>query len=159
MLAEKLLSILADLYNPALCIGILAVMYRLRRWRLIGYATAQLGLYWSGAFGISLLDYLFPLWPKIGWDYSTHTAFAGTCVWFLWRYRQHPALWILSLLIYFWLMRHLGFHTIEDMASTLIVILLWSLTIDTLLNRVKNGNSDSSQIPAYERNPDPDHRP
>lgn len=158
MISDNALSILADLYNPALCIGILLVMFRLRRWRSIGRATALLGLYWLGAFGISLLDYLFPLWSRIGWDYSTHTAFAAACVWFLWRYRQQAALWILSLLVYFWLMRHLRYHTIADMASTLAVMLLWLQLADVLLKMFKNGNSNSSQIPKYERNPNSDHQ-
>jgi hypothetical protein len=151
------LPLIADLYIPALLLSIAVILCKRPH---KAKALMALGISMIGVYGIRVLDQFTSLWPRAGWDYSTHTAFAAVCVWFLWRNLRH-VIWPWSLAGYFALMIHLRYHTLADILSTLAVMALWISLQEKMLPRhraVKNDSLNSSQSPAYERDRNLDHR-
>lgn len=77
----------------------------------------------SLAYVWMLLDAWLALWPRLGLDYSTHTAVALALVMFLLQQRPRlAALWISILLGYAALMRLQDYHTVADMLSTALAV-------------------------------------
>lgn len=134
---HTLLAVIADVYSPVLLLAIGLTIFRLpHKFK----AAAVVGFYMMGVYGIMLLDYVGSLWPKAGLDYSTHTAFAAVCVWFLWKNTQGMAgrlIWPVSLLLYLGLMRLQAYHSILDMITTLAAIAVWIATQDFVLARLR----------------------
>jgi hypothetical protein len=62
----------------------------------------------------------------LGWDYSTHTAFALAMVWPLWLYQTSHWrwLWPVSFIGYAGLMLVQQYHTLLDIVSTAVVMLI-----------------------------------
>jgi hypothetical protein len=84
------------------------------------------------AFGFMAIDNPIKLWLKLGLDYSTHSAVALVLVLFL--YLRKPKLciyYIASLLLHFWLMVLLQYHSAPDVFSTVLIILPFNLSIFT----------------------------
>jgi hypothetical protein len=159
---HNLFAVTADIYSPALLLGIAIIMLKqphAHRQALLAAIVAYL----MGVYGLMLVDKAASLWQRVGLDHSTHTAFAAACVWFLWKHTQKPwrAFWLWSLAAYFALMIHLGYHTAADILSTMTVTALWIVMYDLALakrRKIKTGNLDSSQTQAYERDPHRDHQ-
>lgn len=154
------LDCIADLYNPFLllcCFVLLAKrFYSNRSVKSLALQVMALGLYLLGVYALMALDQRFYIWPALGWDYSTHSAFAVACCWFLWsgsksRIKARIS-WSLSLLGYLLLMHYQRYHTAIDMISTMLVIALWIAIVDRCLRRFKSGNLSSSQNPGYGHN-------
>ncbi len=99
-------------------------------------------------YGLMFVDQTLHIWPKQGWDYSTHTAAAAACCWYLWHLKNNlknsvkknvkkkPSalntffqsktvylFWPVSLLVYLGLMRYQGYHTWVDMVTTILALL------------------------------------
>ena len=79
MLSYEQLDRVADAHNPLLgvmwALLCLAPLFR-RQW---GYASARFVVGICAllvAYGLMWLDNAAVLWPRLGWDYSTHTAVA-----------------------------------------------------------------------------------
>ena len=77
------LDCIADLYNPFLllcCFVLLAKrFYSNRSVKSLALQVMALGLYLLGVYALMALDQRFYIWPALGWDYRTHSAFAGAC--------------------------------------------------------------------------------
>lgn len=126
MLSPAAWALLADLYSPFLVVFALVrlgrVLLRDRRQavedglRLVGM------LVW--VYGVMGADMALTLWGRWGADYSTHTAFALVFVLFLARNSLAAVLWSLSLVLYAILMILLGYHTLTDILSTALVLIL-----------------------------------
>lgn len=158
---DQFLAVAADIYSPLLLLGIAIVIIKHRQTSI--RALTAIGVYMVGVYGFMLLDRVASLWPRIGLDYSTHTAFAAVCVWFLWRNSEVPwrSVWLWSLMAYFAAMIHLRYHTVADILSTMGVMAMWIAAYDmtsAMREKIKNGNSDSSQTQACERDPRRDHQ-
>lgn len=91
------------------------------RQRLWFYLAAGIGL--SNVYLWQWLDHQFRLWPAVGLDYSTHTAFAVSLIVSLAVLRR-SWLWGLVplLLAYAILMRYLHYHTFMDVFTTTLAI-------------------------------------
>ncbi len=123
------LDFIADLYNPLLAICALIFGFWFGRYKLnklkwaITYSI-ELLIYLTLVYGLGYLDSRFGLWPSLGWDYSTHTAFALAMIWPLWLYQYAKWRWIwpVSFVFYAGLMLYQGYHTLTDILSTSVVI-------------------------------------
>lgn len=155
-------AIIADIYSPILLIVIAAIFRNspTERRRLVSAMAA----YMAGAFGFMLLDKTASLWPRFGLDYSSHTAFAVVCVWWICK-NLKPSFWRIfwgaSLFVYFALMVHLNYHTTTDILTTMSAIGLWIAFYEILsaaIRKFKTGNLNSSQTQAYEHDPHRDHQ-
>lgn len=119
-------ALLADLYAPLLVVFSLIRLGRVLlrdRQRAVEDGLRLLGmLVW--VYGLMGLDLALTIWGRWGADYSTHTAFALAFVLFLARNSLAAVLWGLSLVLYAILMILLGYHTLADILSTALVLIL-----------------------------------
>lgn len=110
----------ADAVNPFLAIvALVMLVLRARRsWReaaLYGAATA-VGL--AGIYAVAAADRQFALWPRIGGDYSLHTAFAvsiGASM-MLWTRRGRASL-ALFVAAYLVVIAVMNYHTVRDIIA------------------------------------------
>ena len=139
------LDAIADAYIPLLAIiffiglTVSAVMVLKDRQflrRVFVFFASLLGI----AYGFMFLDNTFHLWPYVNLDYSTHTAVSLTlvianCL----LARQFWKLIISSFILYVLLMLYQKYHTVLDIFSTAIPIVLIALVLIKLLSlREKN---------------------
>jgi hypothetical protein len=120
------LDAIADAYIPSLGLIWLAVSlaaFAARSWRLGGWRLL-LGL--SGlavGYAVMFLDEALGIWPRLGLDYSTHTALAIAFV--AVNGRLLPRLWALwgaSLAAYMGLMLYQEYHSALDVLTTAAVV-------------------------------------
>lgn len=128
-MSYEALDQIADLYNPLLLLAALILTTLSCRGSQAPYTNwlkriVLVGCGLALVYGVQYLDHRLQLWPRLGWDYSTHTAFAMAMVWPLWYYGRPPWRWVwpTSLVIYGVLMLYQRYHTLADMVSTAIVI-------------------------------------
>ena len=133
MLSYQQIDIIADSFIPLLlllCILIISINF-IRRRRHTG--ISQLTILLLGiayVYAIYWLDKLLNLWTKLGWDYSTHTALALMLSVFLFSYIKKLRYWIALLFVtYLLIMLYQQYHTIQDMVSTIIIILPVSILL------------------------------
>jgi hypothetical protein len=119
----RVLDKIADATNIALMLWLLAVL-------VLGTKNKTLpGKAWLAAllpialvYIVKTLDSKLHLWKSIGADYSTHSALAAALVIALYFLdRSHRALAIAVFVAYEILIWLLGFHTLLDIGSTLLV--------------------------------------
>ncbi len=129
------MGIVADIYIPLIILLIaielifddksLAVIKKSFKFRLL-----LLIFMLCSAFGFMAIDSTIKLWPKLGLDYSTHSAVALVLVLFLYLLKPKFCIYyIASLLLYFWLMVLLQYHSVLDVFSTVLIILPLNLGI------------------------------
>ncbi len=119
------LDAIADSVNPGLVLLTLFVAWRYRAregvvpWALVMTTVTSLIF----VYVIQYADTRFGLWPSLGLDYSTHTAFAVAVVTSLALYAS-KLLWVLLplLLLYAALMMYLDYHTLADILTSAFVI-------------------------------------
>lgn len=128
-MSYETLDVIADAYNSLLLLSLALFCLFQTQKQEFGLRTAlsyavELFLYLSVVYGLKYLDDRFGLWPSLGWDYSTHTAFALAMVWPLWLYLKAPLRWVwpFSFVMYAMLMMYQGYHTFTDILSTAVVI-------------------------------------
>ena len=121
------LDIIADAVNPVLALLALAFPWLDRE------AIRRCGSRWSFwtrtllslavVYAIMLADERFRLWPVLGLDYSTHTAFAVAIITSVSAMSRR---WLFVLapvfLAYAELMIYLGYHSSLDILATALVI-------------------------------------
>lgn len=118
-----ILDLLADAIDPLLALFALAApTLRRRAWRraLYYYLAGSLGM--AVVYGIWALDGWLGLWARWGMDYSTHTAFAVSAAITL-SFWMKAWRWALAMVVvgYAFLLRHLGYHDVLDMATSAAV--------------------------------------
>lgn len=119
---------IADSFNPAT--GIAAVCVALaplltQQWRASGLRLAALlcGLFVT--YGLMHLDKHFGIWNTVSLDYSTHTAFALVATGFLaLTVRKLALVWGGLFAGYVALMLYQGYHTVYDVMTTALAVLL-----------------------------------
>ena len=122
----KTLDCIADAHNPVLGLLWIALVLRAfasRRWRT-GAWRALFGLYaLVVAYGMEQVDIATGAWPRLGLDYSTHTAVAVAMVaTLLATSRIGGWLAVVSFALYAPLMLHQGYHGVGDILSTTLVV-------------------------------------
>ncbi len=128
-MSQGALSIVADIYIPLITLVIVIELtltnklltnnQHLLKFRLL-LLTGSL----ASAFGLMAIDNIFQLWASLGLDYSTHSAVALGLVLLLCLLKPTVYIYYLvSLLLYFWLMVLLRYHTALDILSTVLIIL------------------------------------
>lgn len=116
-------AITADLYTP------IAIIYSIMLLRKV-YLSAQFlptitSIFQSIVivYTVMFADESLSIWPRIGLDYSTHTAIALVFVihhcFSQAKYKMYS---ILLFILYLILMKGMGYHSVLDMLTTSIVI-------------------------------------
>ena len=127
---------LADAYTPVLLV--VALIYCFRTWKNLA-PWLQLFSSILVVYGWMFIDNKYHLWPKVGLDYSTHTAAALALTIFI-SVRQRNILVVLGL----WsvllgcgqLMVLLGYHSWQDILSTALVVGCFTGSIYILYSRL-----------------------
>lgn len=147
----KIADRIADAVNPLLALGLILFLVAATRKKEIdsrSWLAAALGI--ALAFGLHAVDNRLHLWPKIGADYSTHSAICAALLIPLAFLR--PRWWPLCagvLALYAALMMMLGFHTLLDIVSTLLIVAsLILLAHFLLLCKPVARNAENEIIPA-----------
>lgn len=124
---SRLLAILADAYMPAIALLLAYCLYLTYKEskRFFKGQLFLLTILLFVVYGFMFLDNIYKVWPKMGLDYSTHSAlfFAlSLCVYTI----KSTFKYILGALLfsYFWMLIYLEYHTFLDILSTISVILL-----------------------------------
>lgn len=137
LLSYQTLDTIADAYVPALAIiALVSMAAKLGQPRLALKEFCAFALLAFLAYGIMFMDATHRLWASQGWDYSTHTATAAACVWYLfWLHKSKRVLggffqqpwiyvfWPISLVGYLALMRYQQYHNWPDMLTTLVALM------------------------------------
>ena len=79
MLDYKTLDFIADLYVPLLLLALVVLMVRsiiATDWQRFRIEISLLFYGFIIVYGLMFSDQLFSIWPRLGLDYSTHTAIA-----------------------------------------------------------------------------------
>ncbi len=147
MLTE-ILDTIADSINPGLALLALALPWINReafaasgsRWFFL--ACTVLGL--VVVYGIQFLDNRLMLWPSVGLDYSTHTAFAVSITTSVGSANKRW-LWLLLpvLIAYAGLMMYLDYHSLADILTAAIVIAPVTWLIHWAYRRYRASNAGS----------------
>jgi hypothetical protein len=138
-----LLDTVADSVNPCLAVLALTVPLQppLRHRRKL--AIAYLGITAIGIMGIyavAALDDALGIWERFAGDYSTHTAFATSLVTsvVIWKPSWTWQLCVV-LLAYLILIPVIGYHSLNDVATSAIAALATTLPGQILVRRVRAG--------------------
>ncbi len=118
-----MLVVVADAYIPLLALLLLYYLY-VEYKSFFNKQLIFLGILLCVVYGLMLLDNTYSLWSRVGLDYSTHSALS--CALVVCVYSIKPKLLYTlsgSLLMYFWLMIYLQYHTVLDILSTISVII------------------------------------
>ena len=99
------------------------------------------------SYGIMFLDNEIHIWPSLDLDYSTHTAVSLTLVMSICVLaRQFWKVVICSFVLYALLMLYQKYHTVLDIASTVVPIVLSALVfVKFLFLQAKDNKSINSQ--------------
>lgn len=128
MPSYETLDAIADSYNPLLLvisIGVIGIALYTRRWRLALMMALTIVVGAAIAYGVEYFDHALQIWPRFGLDYSTHTATAVVLVVFLsMNARRLIVLWVGSLHAYFGLMLYQRYHTVGDILTTLLAVVM-----------------------------------
>lgn len=129
------------LYNPTLGVIALALIGMClfeRQWRLSGIRALHLAIGLVIAYGLMFADNTLGIWDRLRLDYSTHTAVAVILVTFLCIHaRRWSPVWIISLLAYFLFMIYKEYHSVPDILTTTIAVLLPLVLLIRYLNSFK----------------------
>lgn len=143
MPSYETLDLIADAFNPflLLCVLILSAYDCLQaqlKIRCSLHAFVALLIVLVLVYGMLAIDNMLSIWPRLGLDYSTHTAFAAGLCFLLWRRSHRPSryIWPISLLGYCALMRYQQYHTWSDMITTLVYMVLAITLVVKLSNRM-----------------------
>lgn len=138
MLSHGTLNAIIQAYNPtlgALALGMIGAALAARQWRVGGVRALHLVIGLLIAYGLMFIDNRLRIWPYFDLDYSTHTAVTVILVTYLGIHaRKAMPLWIVSTFAYFLLMVYQKFHTIADIVTTAIVVMLPLILILRYLN-------------------------
>lgn len=135
MLSYETLDWIADAHNPLLGLVWITLVVRAfgaRRWRTGAY-RAGFGLYTLVvAYGMEYVDIATGAWPRLGLDYSTHTAVAVAMLATLWATsRVGGWLAVVTFASYVPLMLHQGYHGPGDILSTTFAVGALTLPLAT----------------------------
>ena len=127
MLSYQQIDIIADGFIPLLLLLYISniIINFIHRRRCT--AISQLTIFLLGiayVYAIYWLDKLFNLWILFSLDYSTHTALALMLSVFLFDAIKRLRYWIALLFVtYLLIMLYQQYHSVQDIVSTMIVIL------------------------------------
>lgn len=120
------LAWVAHAYNPVIvtgCVASLVMRYRREGPRALRDGVSRLAVGLAVIYLVMGLDFRYRVWPGVGLDYSTHTAFAYVLVCYLCLHgKTARSLWLGSFALYLPLMIYQGYHTPADIVTTLAAV-------------------------------------
>ncbi len=128
------LDTIADAYIPVLAlysVFVIAISAMRSRWRTAALRLLTILIFAAVAYGFMFIDSWLGLWPAFGLDYSTHTAVSLVLVIFLSVTNKKLAVfWLVSFIAYVLLMLYQRYHTLADIVSTAVVVIVptWLIT-------------------------------
>ncbi|WP_299003525.1 hypothetical protein [uncultured Shewanella sp.] len=132
----------ADTYIPLLGVFFTVSMINVARnkdWMSLRQSITGVLLSTGFIYGLMWLDNIMNIWPRLGLDYSTHTALA--LVFVVYFSRQSTTKRLLatsSMLLYCLLMLYQQYHSIMDMLTTSIITLPILYLIQLRTSKTKN---------------------
>lgn len=134
---EKL-DLLADSVNPvliilAIIISIIKGIKQNKRIRVIKINIAYFIVSILAVYSIRSIDEKFELWSSFNLDYSTHQALALSSICYLIKISGRLWIWLIIIIMYDSLMLYQGYHSILDITTTSIILLLVMLFIYRML--------------------------
>ncbi len=126
MVDYETLDFIADLFNPVLfgaVIGLNAYIWRSRQYTMAVIQTVAILLGAFLAYGWMLIDEVYGIWVRLGFDYSTHTATSLVMSLYIGYFfnRLRHAVFVLFVL-YVLLMIIQEYHSFWDIAVTGVFI-------------------------------------
>jgi hypothetical protein len=127
----RILDAVADSFNPLLALVALAIpfLHKPRNLRAAIAYYVSTGVAIGFVYLVRAIDDRYQLWPSLGLDYSTHSAFAASLIVSIGAfYRRWIAPLVIAALAYFALelvMRYHGLTDILSSASLAIVAAMW----------------------------------
>jgi hypothetical protein len=128
MLSYQQLDAIADANNPLLgvvCALRLAWLLSRKQWAYSARMVVFFGCALIVAYGWEKIDLRLMLWPRIGLDYSTHTAVAVAVTYVIFLFwREARIVWLVWLLAYAVLMLWQRYHSVGDIVTTAVVVVM-----------------------------------
>lgn len=136
----RVLDTIADATNIVLALWLLAVLaWGTKNKALAGRAWLATLLPIALVYVLKTLDSKLHLWKSFGSDYSTHSALAAAIVVALcFLDRPRRVLAVAVFVAYEFLIWLLGFHTVLDIGSTLLVIVPLAWLVHRALRQAPN---------------------
>ena len=118
------LDFIADCCNPILVFALLcyisqALFKRDFQEAVLYFVSASVFL--CVIYAVGWIDHVFQLWPSTSLDYSHHTTFAVAVIA---SFNKHILVWVLSLFAYIFLMLYQQYHSVEDIVSSALSVLI-----------------------------------
>ena len=155
----QLLDTIADAVNPLLALAALIWAFARSRearralppWRFV--AGLALGL--VAVYTVHNLDLRLRIWPRLGLDYSTHSAFATSVATSLAVADRRWAFALVPVLVgYAWLMVCQGYHSPSDIAAAAALMAPLTWLCHAGLRRVPTSPATGQSSPADTCTPD-----
>ncbi|MFL0801013.1 MAG: hypothetical protein K6L80_11220 [Agarilytica sp.] len=136
------LDIVADSYIPLLLLT--SVLFVIRDAHSQGFSKALTHILIllsciTAAYSVMFFDLWLTLWPRVGMDYSTHTAVAWVFVVFLFKRTKTEkkiniiqSLVMVSMTAYLGLMCYQKYHTALDLITTSLVVAPLFVVLNTI---------------------------
>jgi hypothetical protein len=122
------LDTIADAYIPALALFSLiaiAISAIQGQWQIAALRLLTILIFAVIAYGFMFIDSWLKLWPALELDYSTHTAVSLVLVIFLSVINKKLAVfWLVSFIAYALLMLYQQYHTLADIVTTAVVVIV-----------------------------------
>ena len=120
----KVLGGLADLTNIVLMAWLLIILLRgTKKGALNGKNWLAIVLAIASVYIIKTLDSKLHIWERLSLNYSTHSALAAALVFAIcWLDKKHRILALTVFVAYEVLQMLLGFHSLLDILSTLLIV-------------------------------------
>lgn len=130
MLSYEFLDTIADAVNPLLALITLVLPWvptLRRRVRPVAF-LAGTALSIAIVYALQAIDHAAGLWPALGFDYSTHSAFTAALITSL-GVLERRLLWIFVPVFFGYaaLMLYQRYHSLADIVTTTVVIVPCSL--------------------------------
>lgn len=131
------LDTIADAYIPGLALFSLiaiAISAMQGRWEMAALRLLTILVFTVIAYGLMFIDFWLGLWPAFALDYSTHTAVSLVLVMFLSVINKNLAVfWLFSFIAYVLLMLYQQYHTLADIVTTAVAVIVPTWTAATYL--------------------------
>lgn len=138
MATYEVIDAICDSVNPILFLAFIGVLaYFLIKKNYKHSVFVRLGILYGllVTYGILFIDTKMHFWESMGMDYRTHTAFAFAMCSVIGFFTKKPVLMAVILAVYIIAMLYQKYHTVADIATTLLALSAFVLPFLYLLKR------------------------
>lgn len=139
MTTYEVIDAICDSVNPILFLASIGVLsYFLFKRNYMNSVFVSLGILYGllVTYGVLFIDKKMHFWEGIGMDYSTHTAFAFAMCSVIGFFTKKPVIMSVILAVYVMAMLYQKYHTVSDIATTLLALSALILPFLYLIKRI-----------------------